>query len=123
MVSKVLEKYLKTYSGTVIIVSHDQIFIDNLVNKVIELENHKATVFSGNYSYYVNEKQVRYEQALKAYNIQEKEIKRYEMLIRKFKPKPTKTAFAQSLEKKLAKMDKIEKLKQKKQKIKIIHTI
>ncbi len=104
-----LEKYLKTYSGTVVIVSHDQVFIDNLVNKVIELENHKATIYSGNYSYYVQEKQLRYEQALKAYNLQEKEIKRYEMLIQKFKPKPTKTAFAQSLEKKLAKMEKIEK--------------
>ena len=113
-----LEKYLKTYSGTVIIVSHDQIFIDNLVNKVIELENHKATVFSGNYSYYVNEKQVRYEQALKAYNIQEKEIKRYEMLIRKFRPKPTKTSFAKSLEGKLAKMERIEKPNNKKKVIK-----
>ena len=79
------------------------------VNKVIELENHKATVYSGNYSYYVNEKQLRYEQALKAFNIQEKEIKRYEMLIRKFKPKPTKTAFAKSLEGKLSKMERIEK--------------
>lgn len=112
-----LEKYLKTYSGTVIIVSHDQVFIDNLVNKVIELENHKTTMYSGNYSFYAKEKQLRYEQALKAYNIQEKEIKRYEMLIRKFKPKPTKTAFAQSLEKKLAKMDKIEKPNNKKKTI------
>ena len=103
-----LEKYLKTYSGTVIIVSHDQVFIDNLVDKVVELENHKATMYSGNYSYYVEEKKLRYEQALKAFNIQERERKRYEMLIRKFKPKPTKTAFAQSLEKKLAKMEKIE---------------
>ena len=113
-----LEKYLKTYSGTVIIVSHDQVFIDNLVNKVIELENHKATMFSGNYTYYANEKQLRYEQALKAYNIQEKEIKRYEMLIRKFRPKPTKTAFAKSLEGKLAKMERIEKPNNKKKTIK-----
>lgn len=113
-----LEKYLKTYSGTVIIVSHDQVFIDNLVDKVIELENHKATVYSGNYSYYVKEKQTRYEQALKAYNIQEKEIKRYEMLIRKFKPKPTKTSFAKSLEGKLAKMERIEKPNIKKKTIK-----
>lgn len=113
-----LEKYLKTYSGTVIIVSHDQVFIDNLVNKVVELENHKATMYSGNYTYYANEKQLRYEQALKAYNIQEREIKRYEMLIRKFKPKPTKTAFAQSLEKKLNKMEKIEKPNNKKKTIK-----
>ena len=114
-----LEKYLKTYSGTVVIVSHDQVFIDNLVNKVIELENHKATMYSGNYTYYAQEKQLRYEQALKAYNIQEKEIKRYEMLIRKFKPKPTKTAFAQSLEKKLDKMEKIEKPSNKKKTIKV----
>ena len=112
-----LEKYLKTYSGTVVIVSHDQVFIDNLVDKVVELENHKATMYSGNYSFYVKEKQLRYEQALKAYNIQEKEIKRYEMLIRKFKPKPTKTAFAQSLEKKLAKMERIEKPNNKKKTI------
>lgn len=104
-----LEKYLKSYSGTVLLVSHDQTFIDNIVNKIIELENHKATMYSGNYSFYVEQKQLHYEQQLKAFNIQEKEIKRYEMLIRKFKPKPTKTAFAQSLEKKLAKMDKIEK--------------
>lgn len=114
-----LEKYLKSYNGTVIIVSHDQIFIDNLVNKIIEIENHKATMFSGNYTYYVFEKQLRYEQALKAYNIQEKEIKRYEMLIRKFKPKPTKTAFAKSLEGKLAKMEKLEKPNNKK---KVIHS-
>lgn len=113
-----LEKYLKTYSGTVLIVSHDQVFIDNLVNKVIELENHKATMFSGNYTFYVKEKQLRYEQALKAYNLQEKEIKRYDMLIRKFKPKPTKTSFAQSLEKKLEKMEKIEKPSNKKKTIK-----
>lgn len=112
-----LEKYLKTYSGTVVIVSHDQVFIDNLVDKVVELENHKATMYSGNYSFYVKEKQLRYEQALKAYNIQEKEIKRYEMLIRKFKPKPTKTAFAQSLEKKLAKIERIEKPNNKKKTI------
>ena len=112
-----VEKYLKTYSGTVVIVSHDQVFIDNLVDKVVELENHKATMYSGNYSFYVKEKQLRYEQALKAYNIQEKEIKRYEMLIRKFKPKPTKTAFAQSLEKKLAKMERIEKPNNKKKTI------
>ena len=113
-----LEKYLKNYSGTVIIVSHDQIFIDNLVNKVIELENHRATMYSGNYSFYINEKQIRYEQALKAYNLQEKEIKRYEMLIRKFKPKPTKTAFAKSLETKLSKMERIEKPNNNKKTIK-----
>lgn len=113
-----LEKYLKTYPGTVIIVSHDQVFIDNFANKVLEIENHKGTIYSGNYTFYANQKQMMYEQALKRYNLQEKEIKRYDMLIRKFKPKPTKTSFAQSLEKKLDKMEKIEKPNAKK---KVIH--
>jgi len=104
-----LEKYLKAYSGTVVIVSHDQVFIDNLVNKVIELENHKATMYTGNYTDYVALKKANYERLMKAYNVQEKEIKRYEMLIKKFLPKPTKAAFAHSLEKKLSKIDRIEK--------------
>lgn len=112
-----LEKYLKNYNGTIILVSHDQVFIDNLVNKIVEIENHKATLYSGNYTYYVAEKQLRYEQALKQYHLQEKEIHRYEMLIRKFKPKPTKTSFAQSLEKKLEKMEKIERPNQQKKTI------
>ena len=113
-----LEKYLKSYSGTVILVSHDQIFIDNIVNKVLEIENHKATMYSGNYSYYLNEKQVRYEQLMKAYNVQSKERARYEMLIRKFKYKPTKASFAKSLEKKLDKMEVIEKPNNRKKTIK-----
>lgn len=103
-----LEKFLKSYTGTILLVSHDQVFIDNIVSKIIEIENHKATVYSGNYETYIKTKQQQYESLLKAYKVQEKEIKRYEMLIRKFKPKPTKTAFAQSLEKKLDKMTRIE---------------
>lgn len=104
-----LEKYLNTYSGTIIIVTHDQTFIDHMANKVLEIENHHATLYPGNFTYYSQEKVNRYQQQLKQYNLQEKEIKRYEMLIAKFKPKPTKTSFAQSLEKKLSKMEKIEK--------------
>lgn len=112
-----LEKYLKSYSGTIVLVSHDQVFIDNIVTKIIEIENHKATMYTGNYSTYVIEKQQNYEHLLKSYKVQEKEIKRYEMLIRKFKPKPTKTSFAQQLEKKLDKMEKIELPKIKKKNI------
>ncbi len=113
-----LEKYLKSYPGTVLIVTHDRVFVDNLVNKIIEIENHQCCVYPGNYTYYSKEKILRYEQQLKQYNLQEKEIKRYEMLIRKFRPKPTKTAFAASLELKLKKMEKIEKPKNHKKTIK-----
>ncbi len=113
-----LEKYLKTYSGTVIIVSHDRTFIDNFANKILAIENHKCELFTGNYETYSKEKILRYEQLLKQYRLQEKEIQRYEMLIRKFKPKPTKTSFAASLEKKLSKMERIEKPKENKKTIK-----
>ena len=113
-----LEKYLKAYSGTVILVSHDQVFIDNIVNKVVELENHHATMYSGNYTNYVHEKQIHYERLVKSYNIQQKERQRYEMLIRKFKYKPTKASFAKSLETKLSKMEVIEKPNNKKKTIK-----
>ncbi len=113
-----LEKYLKSYSGTILIVTHDRVFMDNLVDKIIEIENHQCSLYPGNYTYYSQEKVLRYEQQLKQFQLQEKEIKRYEMLIRKFKPKPTKTSFAASLELKLKKMEKIEKPKLKKRKIK-----
>ncbi len=115
---ELLEKYLKTYSGTVIIVSHDRTFIDNFANKILAIENHEAELFNCNYDNYCKTKTMRYEQQLKQYRLQEKEIHRYEMLIRKFRPKPTKTSFAASLEKKLDKMVKIEKPKESKRTIK-----
>ena len=104
-----LEKFLKSYSGTVIIVNHDQYFIDNVATKIVEIEHHTATSYSGNYSFYLKEKEERYQAQMKAYNVQSKEIKRYEMLIKKFKPKPTKTGFAKALETRLARMERIEK--------------
>ena len=113
-----LENYLKNYPGTVIIVSHDQTFIDNFADKIIEIEDHKATMYSGNYTYYLNEKQLRYEQLLKQYENQEKLVKRYEFLINKFRYKRSKAAFANALETKLEKMDRIEKPKNNKKTVK-----
>ena len=71
-----LEEYLTTYKGAILLVSHDRFFIDCVCNKVVEIDQNKASYYSGNYTYYLNEKVVRYETQLKAYNLQQKEIKR-----------------------------------------------
>ncbi|MDD3422637.1 MAG: ABC-F family ATP-binding cassette domain-containing protein [Bacilli bacterium] len=99
-----LEDYLKSYEGSVLIVTHDRYFIDAVCDKVVEIANHTSDVFNGNYSYYLNEKVLRYEQQLQAYNLQQKEIEHLETLIKKFKPKPTKVALARDREKKLARI-------------------
>ncbi len=99
-----LEDYLKNYEGSVLIVSHDRYFIDNVCNGVVEIANHTSDFYSGNYSFYLNEKVVRYEQQMTAFNLQQKEIEHLEMLIKKFKPKPTKVSLARDREKKLARV-------------------
>lgn len=106
-----LEDYLKSYDGSILLVSHDRYFIDNVCNCIFELTNKTGEFYRGNYSYYLDEKVTRYEQRLKAYNLQQSEIEHLQELIKKFKPKPTKVAFAKDREKKLSrimdnKMDK-----------------
>ncbi len=108
---KWLEEYLRCYEGALIVISHDRYFIDNVCNCVFEISQNKGEYYQGNYTYYLEEKVIRYEQRLKQYNLQEKEIKHLKDLILRFKPKPTKTSFAKDREKKLAKIlkDKINK--------------
>jgi len=113
-----LEDYLTSYEGAILLVSHDRFFIDCVCNRIIEIDQKKASYYSGNYTYYLQEKVVRYENQLKAYNLQQKEIKHLEELIKKFKPKPTKVSFAKDREKKLARMVKIDKPKIEHKKVK-----
>lgn len=96
-----LEEYLSSYDGSIIVVSHDRYFIDNVCNRVFDLANGEINIYQGNYSYYLQEKVIRYEQQLLAYKLQQKEISHLEQLIARFKPKPSKVAFARSLETKL----------------------
>lgn len=96
-----LEDYLRAYDGAVLIVSHDRYFIDSVCNAVYEIASQTGEWYRGNYSYYLAEKVMRYEQRLKAYQLQESEIEKLHMLIQKFKPKPTKASFAKDREKKL----------------------
>ena len=73
-----LEEYLEQFKGTVLTVSHDRYFLDKVVNRVIEIQNGKAEFYSGNYSFYVVEKERRYEEKLKQYEKEQAKIAQLE---------------------------------------------
>ncbi|MCQ2547792.1 MAG: ABC-F family ATP-binding cassette domain-containing protein [Clostridia bacterium] len=105
-----LEGYLKSYKGTIIIVSHDRYFLDKTVNKIFQIENHQLEVFNGGYSSYAKERIARREAQLKAYNLQQEEIKHQEELIRRYKQRGTEKLAkrAASREKRLEKIEVLE---------------
>ncbi len=104
-----LETYLKDYPKTLIIVSHDRMFLDNIVNVVYEIDYGKTYRYKGNYSNYEIEKEKRYEKTLKDYEYQQKEIKRLRSIYERFRNKPTKASMALSKLKQIERMDLIEK--------------
>lgn len=103
-----LEDYLKKFSGAVILISHDKQFLDNITNRTIEINNKKIYDYKCNYSNYLIKREEEMERQLAEYNNQQKEIAETEKLINKFRAKANKASFAQSLIKRLDKMDKIE---------------
>lgn len=105
-----VENYLKNYDGAVIIVSHDKIFLDNTVSKIIEVSNFKLNSFSGNYSFFVEEKTLRDEIQKNSYLNQQQKIKQTEQFINRFRAKSTKARQVQSRVKSLERMDVIEDL-------------
>ncbi|MBP3600167.1 MAG: ABC-F type ribosomal protection protein [Clostridia bacterium] len=103
-----LEEYLKEYKKAFVIVSHDRMFLDNVVNTVYEIEYGKTYKYVGNYTKFTElKKQVR-EQQKKEYLAQKKEIERLNELVIRFKYKPTKAAMAQSKLKQIERMIPIE---------------
>jgi len=104
-----LENYLKNYEKAVIVVSHDRMFLDNVVDVVYEIEYSKLTKYPGNYSYFVEQKEKNYEKQLKDYENQQKEIKRLQELVEKMKHHPTKVSMAWSKQKAIDRMKKIPK--------------
>ncbi len=106
-----LETYLLNYKGAVIIVSHDRYFLDRISNKIIELDQTKATVFPGNYSNYAVKKEALRSAQLKAYMNQQQEIKHQQEVIAKLKSFNREKSIkrAESREKMLDKIERLEK--------------
>lgn len=103
-----LEGFLRNFQGSVVLVSHDKTFLDRMSNRTIEISLGKIYDYNKPYSQYLELRAERREHQLAAQKNQQKEIDRMERLIDKFKAKATKASMAQSLVKKLEKMDRIE---------------
>ncbi|MEO6456011.1 MAG: ABC-F family ATP-binding cassette domain-containing protein, partial [Ginsengibacter sp.] len=103
-----LEKYLQHYQGAVVIVSHDRYFLDRMVTKIVELYQQELHFYTGNYTYYHEEKMQRIELQKRAYENQQDFIKQQERFIERFKAKASKAAQAKSVMKRLDKIERIE---------------
>lgn len=104
-----LEDYLKSYKGAILIVSHDRYFLNRLCNKIFEIENKKLTIYKGNYSSYVIQKEMNLERQNKEYEIQQKEIAKLEEYIAKNKVRASTANMAKSRQHMLDKIERIEK--------------
>lgn len=116
-----LETYLKSYQGTILVVSHDRYFLDKLVNRIFDLQGGTLTDYRGNYSEFLVKKAERLEVMRREYEKQQKEIARQEEIIRRFKQHNTEHLVkrAQSREKQLAHMELVEKPQLKTEKMKL----
>lgn len=103
-----LEEFMETFNGAVMLISHDKTFLDNVTTRTLEISNQKIYDYKTNYSHYLELRKERREQQENAAKNQQKIIDQYEMLIDKNRAKASKAAFAQSLIKKLDKMERIE---------------
>lgn len=103
-----LENFLKSYSGAIVLVSHDKMFLDNVTNRTIEISLGKIYDYKKPYSQFLELRADIKEKQLQAQRNQDKQIKQTEQLIEKFRYKASKAAFAQSLIKKLDKVERIE---------------
>jgi len=103
-----LEKYLLHYQGSVVIVSHDKYFLNRMVNKIVEVYQQQLHIYNGNYDFYEKEKAIRIEMQQKAYENQQDYIRQQERFIERFKAKASKAAQAQSIMKRLDKLERIE---------------
>lgn len=110
-----LEEYLCSYNGTILMISHDRYFLDRVVTKIIELEPDCAQIYYGSYSKYVAEKELRFLQAMKEYESQQRKIKKMEEQIQRYRiwgemrDSDKMYKRAKELEKRLEKIDRLNK--------------
>lgn len=120
-----LENYLNSYQGSLLIISHDRYFLDNTIERIVEIKNGKNEDYSGNYSYYQKERKRRYEQRLREYKNQQKKIKELEDAIEQLyiwgRSRDSEKMFkrAKAMEKRLERIDRIEKPRLKGKKMKL----
>ena len=103
-----LEGYLKSYPKAVVVVSHDRMFLDNVVDVVYEIEYGTARRYPGNYTNFIARKKENYDKQMKDHIAQQKEIERLQRMVTRFKGKSTKTSMAQSKQKAIDRMVIIE---------------
>lgn len=118
-----LEKYLVHYPGAVVIVSHDRYFLDKMVTKIVELYQQQLHFYTGNYSFYETEKALRIDIQKKAYENQQDYIRQQERFVERFKAKASKAAAAQSIVKRLDKLERIEDVEIERPNIRINFTV
>ncbi len=104
-----LEEYLSNYPKALVVISHDRMFLDKIVNKVYEIEYATLTLYKGNYSSYELQKKLNYEKQLADYEFQQKEIKRLQDIADRFRYKPSKASMAMSKLRKIEQMTIIDK--------------
>lgn len=110
-----LEEYLMSYSGAVLIVSHDRVFLDKVSQRTLELRNGDLEEYAGNYSFYLEESEKRYQLRLQRYKNQQKKLEQEQRFIERFRYKATLSSRVKSREKMLAKRD-LEELPEQRQK-------
>lgn len=104
-----LEEYLKNYPKALIVVSHDRMFLDRIVNVIYDIDYGRTVKYVGNYTFYEREKKKNYERQLRDYEYQQKEIKRLRSIYERFRYKPTKASMALSKLRQIERMELIDK--------------
>ena len=104
-----LENYLSNYPKALVVISHDRMFLDKVVNKIYEIEYASLTKYKGNYTSYEQQKKLNYERQLADYEYQQKEIKRLKEIADRFRYKPSKASMAMSKLRKIEQMNIIDK--------------
>jgi ATP-binding cassette subfamily F protein 3 len=103
-----IERYLQSYAGSIVIVSHDRYFLDKMVTKVVEISGNTLNHYAGNYTKYESEKEVRAEFQRREYENQKDYIRQQERFVERFKAKASKATLAQSIVKKLDKLERVD---------------
>ncbi|HEY0656749.1 MAG TPA: ABC-F family ATP-binding cassette domain-containing protein [Chryseosolibacter sp.] len=107
-----VENYLRNYEGAVVVVSHDRRFLDNVVTKTVDVTMQQLITYEGNYSFYLQEKELRQEIQQNAYENQQQKIRQTERFIERFKAKASKSRQVQSRVKALEKLDLVEEVQE-----------